>query len=212
MFKGEYKREEAAWKSSQFESWQKRRPVLGWEFSVWRLRGYWRGRSIQKGEFAALLSLVIDTGLGSGINEELIFRGYVLKMTEKHYGKGTSLLLVSLVFGLLHLLNRPLPLMETVLFFAYTASLGILFAVMTFQSGNIWTGVLAHILVNTCGALFHFGSEAAAVSKTPGVFSYIFAEGLPVWLTGEEGAVPVFVTAAIWGLILLLARRREEVL
>lgn len=86
-----------------------------------------------------------------GISEELMCRGWVQNSFLKRYGKSKkgvliSILLASLVFGAMHITNyfAGNTLLETAAQVLQTTSLGFLFGVIYYKSGNIWTPIILH--------------------------------------------------------------------
>lgn len=110
--------------------------------------------------------------------EEVLFRGYILKAFEKSWGIITAILVSGLIFGLYHVqLTNLLPL----------ATLGILFAVVTWLSGSIWPAIVAHFVNN--------GSMVLLATINPEMaFTDISAETLPpFWML----LLSILFTAAI---------------
>lgn len=164
------------------------------------LPGAWTGGGQSKDYIlAVIIPYLIDWGLASGINEELIFRGYLLKIVEKNYGKKAALAFTSLVFGALHLANGQLTALEALLFFAYTASTGMLLAVITLKSGHIWNSVLVHALMNSTSVIFTFGENTEFVSP----FIYTFSDSVPAWINGSESFSLLLNTGVIWAALIL---------
>jgi uncharacterized protein len=71
--------------------------------------------------------------------EEVLFRGYILSAFEKSWGIITAIVVSGIIFGLFHLqLPNLLPL----------ATLGAVFALVTWLSGSIWPAIIAHFINN----------------------------------------------------------------
>lgn len=169
-------------------------------FLLTRLPGTWSSSHLSLDYICAVtIPYIIDWGLSSGINEEMVFRGYLLKVVEQNYGKKAAVIYTSLVFGALHLANGPLTAMEMILFFAYTSSIGILLACITLKSGSIWNSVLVHALINTEAVLVTVGHNTEFISP----FVYTFSDGLPAWLSGGENFSSLLDVAVIWAAIIL---------
>lgn len=88
-----------------------------------------------------------------GISEELLCRGWVQNSFLKRYGKSKkgafiSIILASLVFGSMHITNyfAGNTFLETVAQVLQTTSLGFLFGVIYYKSGNIWTSIILHAI------------------------------------------------------------------
>lgn len=170
-------------------------------FILTRLPGTMVVRQIPKSyALAVLIPTAIDWGLGSGINEELLFRGFLLKNTEKNFGRKAAVLITSLVFGSLHLLNEPLSVPDAVLRLVYTTSMGILLCVLTLKSKSIWSGALVHGLANVSEIIVSLGFDHSFDSP----FVYLYSYELPWWLADGTYAAPAVNILAAWICIALL--------
>ena len=95
---------------------------------------------------AGLLPLVL---LQSGA-EEVVCRGYLMRTLMGRYRPVTSVLVVSLLFGALHLLNPGASLVG----FVSTTLIGVLFSLVTLQTNGLWTAIGLHTAWNfTLGTL-----------------------------------------------------------
>jgi len=87
----------------------------------------------------AILLAFIHIGIVPAIFEEIMFRGYVLRALEKSGGIIMAILVSGLVFGLYHLQpSNVIPL----------ATLGIIFAYVTYISDSLIPAMVAHLLNN----------------------------------------------------------------
>jgi uncharacterized protein len=148
--------------------------------------------------------------LSSGVFEELLFRGVLFRIVEEWAGSWASLILSSLVFGFLHLINPGATLTGAV-FISIEA--GLLLAAAYMLTRRLWLGIGFHIAWNyTQSAIFSgivSGNEAAA-----GLIRPVIAG--PAWLTGGafglEASVVAFTLCTLTGVVLLgLAVRRGHV-
>lgn len=83
--------------------------------------------------------LVTAVAVLAPLGEELLFRGYLLRVLGARYGAAAGLVVTSLLFGLLHV--NPASLLA--LF-----ALGVLFGLLRLATGSIWPAILAHGLQN----------------------------------------------------------------
>ncbi len=73
------------------------------------------------------------------ICEELLFRGYLQRNSERVFGVTGAILVVGFIFGVYHLQpTKVLPL----------AALGSFFAYLTWKSGSLWPAIVAHFVNN----------------------------------------------------------------
>lgn len=102
---------------------------------------------------------LINIALVPAFCEEILFRGYILRAFEKSWGIITAIIVSGLVFGLFHIqLTNLLPL----------ASLGMLFALMTWLSGSLWPAIAAHFINNGASVLLAtYYPELAFADMTP---------------------------------------------
>jgi membrane protease YdiL (CAAX protease family) len=107
------------------------------------------GKNVLAGDIEALLPRTkneklwfIFVALSAGICEELVFRGYGLRLFESVGFTGFPLLIVTaIVFGLVHIYQGILGVL-------LTAAMGALFTVIYIQTGSLWWSILAHIFID----------------------------------------------------------------
>ena len=81
-----------------------------------------------------------------GICEELLCRGFMLRSFQPRLGTTGSIVLVSIIFGLLHL--NPYRLLPTIV-------IGVLLALISIWSGSIFPAMLGHFTNNALSFLVH---------------------------------------------------------
>ena len=88
-------------------------------------------------------------GFSNAFMEELMVRGLFLKKYNAIFGKNTSLLLTSVIFGLLHqaIIEYTDPVTFTV-FLLITFLLGLAWGYVMQKSDSIWGAVLAHAIAD----------------------------------------------------------------
>lgn len=87
-----------------------------------------------------LLFGVLVIGLGPGVGEELMFRGFLGRGLIGHYGVGAGVVLTSLLFGLVHLEPRQV---------LYAPVLGLAFHFVYLTTRSLWMPMLMHFLINS---------------------------------------------------------------
>lgn len=102
------------------------------------------------------MSEILHSGIGSGINEELVVRGYLLKVLEEKIGITKAIIYSSVGFGLIHILNGNMTIWMMVWIAVGAGSLGAMFAVITYETGSIWRAVLAHACVNLSNLIIDY--------------------------------------------------------
>lgn len=153
----------------------------------------------------ALLSVsnFFVSSIGSGVNEEMVFRGYLLKSVEEKAGRKAAVIAASAVFGLGHALNGGMTPMEILWIVIGTGSLGVLFAVVTFETGNIWRAVLIHMILNSKERILGFDRSGS-----------LFVFDFPASMSEEFIFCMMWgmMSAVSWGIIVLyrIRKRREN--
>jgi membrane protease YdiL (CAAX protease family) len=107
------------------------------------------GKNVIAGDIEALLPRTKNeklwfflVALSAGVCEELIFRGYGLRLFESIGFSGISLLIVTAAaFGLAHIYQGFLGVITT-------AMTGALFTLIYIQTGSLWWAIAAHIFID----------------------------------------------------------------
>lgn len=100
-------------------------------------------------EIALIIISSLFVAVKSGLLEEMLFRGYIMRLIEGRWNKGAAILVPSIVFGLVHI-----PSMETfsvsgVLLLIVSGSLvGIMFSLVAYKGESISNSVLLHAVWN----------------------------------------------------------------
>ncbi len=144
----------------------------------------------------------VAMAVGSGVFEELLFRGVLFRIVEEWLGSWISLAVSSLVFGLVHLINPAATLLGAI-FISIEA--GVLLAAAYMLTRRLWMSMGFHMAWNyTQSAVFSgivSGSESA-----PGLIRPVI-EG-PVALTGGsfglESSLVAFAFCTTTGVLLLI--------
>jgi len=155
------------------------------------------------GNLWAILALSII----SGIAEEALFRGVVLRLMEKMIGTGAALALTSLFFGYMHIRNPGASMFSSL---AIALEAGILFGAAYLYTRRIWMAAGMHGAWNfTQGWIYSI--PISGTTHSNGMVVAVRAG--PDWLTGGsfglEASVCAMVVATIAGLAFLLAAYRK---
>lgn len=161
---------------------------------------------------ASILAVgVLYLGLGTGIVEEAVFRGFIMTALERRWGRTVAVLLPSVLFGAVHIIGNSLDAPSMIQLVLAGTMVGVLFSLVALESGNIWNGALIHGVWNcVLMSILHIGPEA-----DPGaLFSYIPASGNFLLTGGDFGIEASIVSVAAYGvfaaLALWLLRRRKD--
>ena len=135
--------------------------------------------------------------------EELIMRGYPIKVLDASWNRAAAILVTSVAFGLLHLFNPSAGFLPAV----NVTLAGVILGLLYLQSGSLWLAIGFHWGWNFAeGSVFGF---AVSGYRFPGRLDEAAAQG-PAWLSGAgfgpEGSV--VLTAASAALIALALTRK----
>jgi membrane protease YdiL (CAAX protease family) len=159
---------------------------------------------------ASFLLLSVAMALTSAVFEELLFRGVLFRIVEEWLGSWISLVVSSLVFGFVHLMNTEATLTGAIFI---SVEAGILLAAAFMLTRRLWMSMGFHFAWNfTQSGIFSgvvSGSESA-----PGLIKPVI-DG-PALLTGGQFGLEASVIAALFctttGVILvIMAVRRGHV-
>ncbi|WP_049771632.1 CPBP family intramembrane glutamic endopeptidase [Thermincola potens] len=137
--------------------------------------------------------------------EELLHRGIIFRLTEKHYSGSTAIILSALTFSLMHLFNKGV----TLLAFLNIFLLGLLMAEKVAATGSLWWPVGFHFAWNAMEGLgFSLPVSGLAV---PGILNVVPEPSViksPFWGAefGPEGSI---VTTAVAVIILMFRNIRK---
>lgn len=128
-----------------------------------------------KGDHVMIVTL-FHVALVPAFCEEILYRGYALSSFEKSWSIWPAIIITGLLFGLYHLqLSNLIPL----------ATLGMLFAYVTWTSQSIYPAIAAHF-VNNGGSVFvgTYYPESAFAEMTPESMPPMWAVLFSLLITG----------------------------
>jgi hypothetical protein len=167
-------------------------------FGGYRIAGY-------NNATAALPMLTV--AIFSGFSEEVIFRGFLMRLTEKWLGTWVGLVLSSLLFGLAHLGNAFVGLIAV----GAIVEAGLMLAAIYLLTRRLWATVAVHGAWNFAqGGIFGIavsGGQAQGIIRPSISGSNLLTGGA----FGAEASLPAVVVLAITSVVLLaIARRRGQ--
>jgi membrane protease YdiL (CAAX protease family) len=134
-----------------------------------------------------------------GIQEELLFRGYLLQVIAEGIGKVGAALLLSIPFGILHYFNSGGTMVGAIA----TGVAGLLLCFAYFRTRSLWLPIGLHITWNfTMSWIFGLPVSGEQLPRPPiqGIV------GEPTWLSGgqfgPEGSVLCFVGMGVMALLI----------
>lgn len=133
--------------------------------------------------------------------EELAFRGYLLFVLARRRSYWPAALLLSILFGLVHLGNHG----ESFLGIVQVTEIGLLFCLMIRRTGNLWFAIGFHAAWDWAQTFFYGTPDSGLLGV--GRLLNSSARG-PAWLAGgsagPEGSVFALVIILVCGLLIHL--------
>lgn len=142
-----------------------------------------------------------------GMAEEVLCRGYFMVSVGRRYSVITAILLNSLVFSLLHLLNPGVSLIAVV----NIMLIGIVFSLYFLRTGNIWGVGAMHSVWNFVQGNV-FGMEVSGMKLSCTLFTSAADPEKTFWNGGSfgaEGGFSVTVVCLIFILLLLIIPKKK---
>ena len=107
-----------------------------------------------------MLPLLFSVGIFGPFVEEILFRGMFLSSYKKSGRIAASVLLSSLLFGIVHMNFSQ---------FTYGVIMGIMLALLVEATGSVWPSVIAHGIFNSIEVLLMFASEGITAGSTEAI-------------------------------------------
>jgi uncharacterized protein len=158
----------------------------------------------------AVMLPAVSMAISSGFLEELLFRGALFRIVEEWLGSWVSVVVSSVVFGAVHLMN-PAATLTGAIFISIEA--GLLLAAAYMLTRRLWLGIGFHISWNYTQSAVFGGIVSGGVAE-PGLFKTV-AEGSEL-LTGgnfglEASLVPCILATTAGVILVVTAVRRGHV-
>lgn len=166
--------------------------------------GHWDNTRPDSAQLADMVTTsVLMAGLAVGTVEEAVFRGVVMKAIEMRWNKTAAVLVPSMTFGAIHILNGKLSIISFIQLFIAGSIVGTLFSLVTYESESVWSGALMHSVWNMCMAsgLLNIGTEPSENS----LFNYVLETSSPLITGGEFGAEASVISIGAYLIFTVLA-------
>lgn len=155
----------------------------------------------------AFLVPAIASSLSSGFLEELLFRGVLFRIVEEWLGSWISIIVSSVVFGLVHLINPDATLLGAIFI---SVEAGLLLAAAYMVTRRLWMSIGFHVSWNYTQSAIFGGIVSGGIAE-PGLIKPIL-DG-PDLLTGGqfglEASLTAFLLCTTTGVILLVMAVRK---
>lgn len=166
--------------------------------------GHWENPDLDGGQVAALVTQsVFLVGLAVGSVEEAVFRGVMMKALEMRWGKGVAVVVPSVLFAVAHVLNGGLSAISFVQLLIAGSVVGVLFSLVTYESGSIWSAAFMHSIWNIfmASGILNVGDEAMENC----IFNYVLDTKSALITGGEFGAEASIVSIAAYLIFIAVA-------
>lgn len=166
--------------------------------------GHWENPALDGMQTAALVTQsVFLVGLAVGTVEEAVFRGVIMKAIEMRWGKAAAVIVPSLLFAAAHVLNGGLSVTSFLQLLLAGSVVGVLFSLVTYESGSIWPAALMHSIWNIfmASGILNIGGEAMENC----IFNYVLETKSPLITGGEFGAEASVVSIGAYLIFIALA-------
>lgn len=168
--------------------------------------------ALNTGEIIAAVSYSAIAALKAGVLEEMLFRGYILKLLELKWGKVVAVLLPSFLFSLMHIPSMDEFSVAGISLLVISGTLvGIMFSLITYKGNSISNSSLLHAVWN-----FVFVTGMIHITTAQGIYGEpIFSIIIPsdhVLVTGAGFGVEASIIAItgylfVCGAVLLRRKR-----
>jgi membrane protease YdiL (CAAX protease family) len=141
------------------------------------------------------LGAIVLQGLAlapAGLGEEIWLRGFGFQALRRGLGDGMSVVLSSLAFGVMHLVNPHASWVAAVM----VALVGLWFGLMAVQSGSVWMSVGTHLAWNF-GEGVVFGQPTSGIATGSPMFTAEMLTANRFWVGGDFGPEAAGWTAVV---------------
>lgn len=142
-------------------------------------------------------------GIAAGFVEEMVFRGVIMHLLEKKWGKTVAIIVPSVLFGLVHILGMDFSFLSCVLVIAAGTLAGMMFSLIALTEDSVWNSGIVHALWNiiTTSGILAVRSTADEYS----VFTYVLKTDNFFLTGGEFGIESSFVAVIGYGIVAYFA-------
>lgn len=154
-----------------------------------------------------LIVMSLVAGLKAGILEEMLFRGFIMKLLEMRWNKILTVILPSFLFSLLHIPGMKTFSFAGILMLILSGTLvGIMFSLLAYRGNSIANSVLVHGVWNASliYGIFHISPDAASYES---VFRILLPTKNLLLSGGDFGIEASLICLAAYAIVALLNLR-----
>lgn len=176
--------------------------------------GHWDNAKMDGFQLAdSLTTSIFVAGLAVGAVEEAVFRGVVMKALEMRWNRAVAVIVPSVAFGAAHALNGKLSFISFIQLLVAGSIVGVLFSLVTYESGSIWSAAFMHSIWNMCMASSILNIYTEPMDSC--IFNYVLESKSTLITGGEFGAeasvisIGAYLIFTVVAVVLLKRKSRE---
>lgn len=165
--------------------------------------GHWENNSLEALKiFEIVTGAVFFYGIGTGIVEEVVFRGVIMTALEYRWNKYVAIIAPSVLFGFLHI-TGDLSLLSIIQLIIAGSIVGILFSLVTYESKNVWNSAVIHGVWNMIiiGGILHIGDSASEFS----IYNYVLDTDSFLLTGGDFGIEASVISIGAYFIFIVVA-------
>lgn len=150
---------------------------------------------------AIICAGIFFTGIGAGIVEEMVFRGFIMNLLDLKVGRKAAILLPSLLFGAVHIIGMDFSILSCLQVLIAGTFVGIMFSLIALEQHSVWNSAVVHGAWNIIilGGFLYIGETPSEYSA----FSYIL-KTRSFAVTGGEFGIESSIIAIVGYIIVAL--------
>lgn len=154
---------------------------------------------------SAIVTGICWVGIAAGFVEEMVFRGFILNLLDKKWGKKIAVFVPSALFGLVHILGMDFSLLSCLLVVLAGTCVGIMFSMIQQAHNSIWNSGIVHAIWNiiTTSGILAVSSTAEPYS----LWTYVLETDNFILTGGEFGIESSIIAVAGYLIVAVLAWR-----
>lgn len=178
--------------------------------------GEWKVTGLTAAEISVAVLGSVTAALKAGILEEMLFRGYIMKLVEERWNRTAAILLPSFLFSLAHIPSMEVFSAAGILLLVISGTLvGIMFSLVAYRGNSTGNSSLLHVIWN-----FIFVTDILHITTSQAVYGEpIFSIIIPsdnIFITGagfgmEASVIAIIGYLLVCGGVILRKNSRQAV-
>ncbi|MEG2512705.1 MAG: type II CAAX endopeptidase family protein [Acetivibrio sp.] len=155
--------------------------------------------------FAIITGAIFFTGLGAGIVEEIVFRGFIMNALSMRFNKTIAIIVPSLLFGVAHTIGMDFDFRSCALVLVAGTLVGVMFSLITIETKSIWNSAFVHALWNIVmiGGVLSIGNAVDEYS----IYTYVIGSKSFMITGGDFGIESSVISVIAYAIVSLIAFR-----